>query len=119
MRDTILVVIPALFLVALSVRPTRAQETVAPAPDAAALYDAQCSSCHGDAGVPTTMGKTLKAPDLSAPERADVPVDSITNVISAGKGQMRGFADRLSKAEIEALAEYVRALVKKPEKERS
>ena len=118
MRHGILVIGTALLLGALSAGPALAQETESPAPDGAALYHSNCSGCHDDTGAPTAMGKMLKAPDLSAPERADVPVDSIMAVISAGKGKMKGFADRLSEAEIKALAEYVKTLVKEPEKER-
>ncbi len=116
MRDKMLVVSSALLLVALWAGPARAQEEAAGTPDAAALFKSQCAACHGEAGVPTPMGKMLKAPDLSAPERADISTDSIATVISQGKGQMKGFADRLSEAEIKALAEYVQGLVKKPEK---
>ncbi len=116
MRNRILLVPSVLLLAALFASPARAQEKASTAPDGAALFKAQCAACHGEAGVPTPMGKMLKAPDLSAPERADISADSIAAVISKGKGQMKGFGDRLSEAEIKALAEYVKTLVKKPEK---
>ena len=85
-----------------------------PAPDGAALYRQNCRSCHGARGVaPERMRgiyPTLKSIGDSA-YLARTPVDSIVAVLQHGKGKdMRSFADRLSPAEMRAVAEFVKSL---------
>lgn len=75
----------------------------AAAPDGAALYAEHCASCHatsrlgaiGPALIPQTLGR-MRGPNLTA-------------VITKGRPatQMAGFADRLSPAQITAIAAYI------------
>jgi mono/diheme cytochrome c family protein len=60
-----------------------------------------CGSCHtlAKAGSTGTVGPNL---DETKPDAARV-----TAIVTSGSGAMPSFADRLSAAEIDALAEYV------------
>jgi mono/diheme cytochrome c family protein len=62
---------------------------------------AGCGSCHvlADAGTSGTIGPNL---DQSQPT-VELAIDRVTN----GSGQMPSFRDRLSEAQIRAVAEYV------------
>jgi mono/diheme cytochrome c family protein len=80
---------------------------------ATALFASMCGSCHGldgrggGPGVPP--GATM--PDLaSAALHAERSDDELAQVISAGRGLMPGFGDRLSPAGIAALTRHVRRL---------
>ena len=75
-------------------------------PDGGALYRQHCRSCHGLKGTPparmVTVYPTLKA-------FGDLAADSIVAVLRHGKGKdMKAFADRLSPAEMQAVAAYIR-----------
>lgn len=83
-------------------------------PDGAALYRQNCRSCHGLKGVPparmTSVYPTLKTLADSA-ATARWTTDSIVAVLKHGRGKdMKPFADRLSEAEILAVAKYVKSL---------
>jgi cytochrome c oxidase cbb3-type subunit 3 len=91
-----------------------AAQTPAAEPDGAALYRQHCRSCHGARGVaPERMRSvypTLKTLADSA-YLARTPVDSIVAVLQHGKGKdMKSFADRLSPAEMRAVATFVKSL---------
>jgi cytochrome c oxidase cbb3-type subunit III len=91
-----------------------ASSAAAQEPDGAALYRQNCRSCHGGTGVPParmiTLYPTLKTLADSAFLRGR-SVDSIAAVIRRGAGkEMKPFADRLSPAEIRAIATFVKAL---------
>lgn len=80
------------------------------APDPQALYATHCASCHG-ADRFGGMGPALLPENLERLKRADAVA-----VIAQGRAatQMPGFADKLSAAEIEALAAFVYAKVEPP-----
>ncbi len=83
-------------------------------PDGAALYRQNCRSCHGLKGVPPqrmlSIYPALKAIGDSAFLRTR-SVDSIVAVLRHGAGRdMKSFADRLSPAEMTAIAKFVKAL---------
>jgi mono/diheme cytochrome c family protein len=87
---------------------------LAQAPDGAALYRQNCRSCHGLKGIPPqrmmAVYPSLKAIGDSAFLRAR-SVDSIVAVLRHGAGRdMKPFADRLSPAEILAVAKFVKTL---------
>jgi mono/diheme cytochrome c family protein len=67
----------------------------------AIFTEAGCGSCHvlADAGTSGTIGPNL---DQSQPA-VELAIDRVTN----GSGQMPSFRDRLSEAQIRAVAEYV------------
>ena len=70
--------------------------------DGAALFAANCSSCHG------TGGEGGIGPDLRSLTDADVP--KIETQVKQGGGQMPAFGDKLSADEIAAVAAYVAGL---------
>ena len=107
MRKTVRVVVAVLALPAL---PAAAGE------DAAALYKTKCQACHGVDGK-------APFPDLVLADDKWVHGDSlaaITKVIEEGvPGKpMVAFKAQLTKAEIDALAKYVRAMSKKGKSEK-
>lgn len=72
------------------------------------LYARNCARCHGvDGKSQTELGQTLEAPDLTAKKTS---VKRNVQVIANGEGAMPGFAKKLKKTEIDALANYVRKL---------
>lgn len=77
-------------------------------PDGAALYAKSCKSCHGPDGTPpakmASMYEGLKA---LQPERS---VDSIAADISKGVGKMKGYAGKMTDAEVMAVAKFVKTL---------
>jgi mono/diheme cytochrome c family protein len=79
--------------------------------DARALWAHNCASCHGkDGSVTTTMGKKLGLKDCTK-EQGFSDVEA-ANVIKNGKGNMKGYKDKLSDADVKALVAYVRSLKK-------
>jgi mono/diheme cytochrome c family protein len=83
-------------------------------PDGAALYRQQCRSCHGARGVPParmlTIYPTLKTLADSTLQ-AHLTTDSIVAVLRHGKGKdMKSFTDKLSAAEMLAVARFVKSL---------
>jgi cytochrome c6 len=72
-----------------------------------ALFNLHCAGCHPNGGNIIRRGKTLKAQALKRYGYADTA--EISNLIRQGKGNMSAFADRLSSAEIDQLANYVLA----------
>jgi len=101
-------------ILALVLGVSSAAAQAVPEPDGAALYRQNCRSCHGARGVPPArmvgLYPTLKAIGDSA-YLMRTPTDSIVAVLRRGKGKdMKAFADRLSPAEIVAVAKFVRTL---------
>jgi mono/diheme cytochrome c family protein len=81
--------------------------------DGATVYRQHCRTCHGATGTPTArmLGLYPKLKTLSdSTLMASLTVDSIVNLVKAGRGDMKPFAEKLSAAEIRAVAEYVRTL---------
>ena len=83
--------------------------------DAAALWAKNCQSCHGaDGKGKTKIGEKMKVRDLSSPEvKAKLTkakaLDSMkigVKEVGTDKVVMKPYADKLSAAEIEALADY-------------
>jgi cytochrome c6 len=68
------------------------------------VYAKRCAMCHGKDGKPTSVGTKMGASDLTAGKRAEADV---AKVVTEGKGKMTGFKDKLSEAEISAVAKYV------------
>ena len=98
-----------------SAAPVTAQEpAAAPEPDGAALYRQQCRSCHGARGVPParmlTVYPTLKSLADSA-RQAQMTTDSLVAILRHGKGKdMKPFTDKLTPAEMLAVARFVKSL---------
>src|SRR4051794_21242724 len=87
--------------------------------DAKASWDANCVPCHGKEGkADTTMGKALKAKNLTDPvvqaSFTDAKAaESIKNGVKEnGKTTMKAFGDKLNDGDIKALVAFVRTLKK-------
>ena len=83
-----------------------------------ALYRQHCRSCHGAKGVPparmVTLYPTLKTLADSA-EQARLTEQAIIAVLQHGKGKdMKPFTDKLSAAEMAAVAKFVKSLASAP-----
>lgn len=105
-------VVAAVALSALPIGAAAQAPGVAAEPDGAALYRQNCRSCHGAKGVPparmVTVFPTLTSLADSA-RQAQLTADSIVAVLRHGKGKdMKPFADRLSPAEMAAVAKFVK-----------
>lgn len=93
-------------VLALAAGPATAQ-----APDGQAIYREQCRNCHGATGRPTqrALSQYKKIPALDATFIAARSQDSIVAVLNHGVGKdMKSFKDKLSPAEIAAVARYVK-----------
>ena len=81
----------------------------ADAPDGKALYESKCGVCHGKDGVAKSTAKG--AANLNDPKFQEAnSKDAIVKVIADGKGKMKPLKDKLSAAEIEAVAAHVKTL---------
>lgn len=74
------------------------------------LFVENCATCHGkDGRAKTFHGWLVGAQNLTDPKWQEKTTDQeITNAITTGPSVMPAFGKRLSKAEIQALAKYVR-----------
>jgi mono/diheme cytochrome c family protein len=103
--------IAALFVV-LTVGARRAH---AQAPDGKALYEENCRKCHGVRGTPPKTMKE-KFPKIATFDAAFIEKrsdDSVVKVLGKGVGKaedMKSFKDKMSAAEMAAVAKYVREL---------
>jgi mono/diheme cytochrome c family protein len=100
-----------LFVVSAAWQTAAAQER-----DGKTAYGEVCKKCHGVLGTPpVTMKK--KYPKLVGFDAAFLgthSADSIVKVLTKGKGDdMESFKDKLSPAEMKAVAAYVRELAGK------
>lgn len=84
--------------------------------DAADLFSKKCKSCHGATGnAKTKLGEKHSIPDWTqAGWKAKWPKAKVVAVITNGEPgtKMKPFKDKLSKEEIDALADYSRKLGK-------
>ena len=82
--------------------------TVSFAEDGAALYKANCQSCHGPTGTPSAgMAKVLSVKAASEYKTsAQEQFDSVKN----GKNKMKPFAGKLTDDQIKAAVTYFRTL---------
>ena len=78
-------------------------------------YDENCRKCHGVRGTPpkTMKDKFPKIATFDAKFLEAHSVDSIVKVLTKGKNDdMKSFKDKMSPAELKAVAEYVHELQK-------
>lgn len=77
-------------------------------------YDSKCAMCHAsDGSGSTATGKALNVPDLRSKAVQAESNKQLYEIIANGKSPMPGYASQLSKAQINALVAYIRALAKK------
>jgi mono/diheme cytochrome c family protein len=82
--------------------------------DAAKVFKANCTLCHGEDGsADTPTGKALKARDLRSDEVQKQTDTELAAVISKGRGKMPAFGAKYSPDMINALVAYIRQLAKK------
>lgn len=81
-------------------------------PDGAALYRQHCRSCHGANGVPSPRMMAIypKLKALDSTFLATRTTDSIVTSLKHGLPGMKPFGDRLSEAELAAVAKFVKTL---------
>jgi len=94
-----------------------AHRASAQAPDAKALYDANCKKCHGVLGTPPKAMKEqfAKIATFDAAFIAKHSTDSIVTILTKGKGEdMKPFKGKMSPAEMAAVAGYVHDLATRP-----
>jgi mono/diheme cytochrome c family protein len=100
-------------ILALTVGASRAAAQAAPAaqePDGQALFLQNCRTCHGAKGVPPAR-MTALYPALTPLAGISLPADSIIAILQHGKGKdMKSFADRLSAAQMAAVAKFIKSL---------
>lgn len=81
------------------------------------LWGKKCATCHGDDGRgQTKAGRKHKAPDFTdAAWQAKVKDAALLAAIRDGKPEtkMKGFAGKLSDAELASLATFVRSFTKR------
>jgi mono/diheme cytochrome c family protein len=80
------------------------------------LYEKSCKMCHGADGTPNpAMLKMLPTlPTLNAKFIANRSEDSIVKVLTHGtaNGKMKGFKEKLTHEQMEAIAKYVKEMAK-------
>ena len=110
----------ALFVVMSSFMTTSstfAESSAAPSGNAApagTTFRTKCSGCHGPSGAgDTDIGRTLKVPDLRAPEIQKQSRAQLNDAITNGKNnRMPAFKDSLSPDQVRSLVQYIRQLSK-------
>jgi len=77
------------------------------------LFAQNCARCHGSGGRgdgPEGVNLPSRPRDLTAPRMHDLTDGEIFQTISAGRGYMPSWGDRLSEVQIWDLVNYVRTL---------
>lgn len=75
------------------------------------LYVQNCARCHGKNGrAETREGRRVEADDLTSSDAQEISDAKLKRVITNGRGKMPGFGKRLTTAQINQIAGYVRSL---------
>ncbi len=73
--------------------------------DGAQIFAKNCAACHANGGNIIRRGKNLKKRALQR-HKTD-SIEAISTLVKEGKYAMPAYGDRLSEAQIEAVAAYV------------
>jgi mono/diheme cytochrome c family protein len=85
-------------------------EPIAAKADGKAVFESKCKSCHGaDGKGDTTIGKKVQIPSLAGTKLSKSKIVSTTES-GVPDTKMKGFKDRLTGDEIDAVATYVTKL---------
>jgi len=100
----------AAVLLAVPVLPAAAEE-----PKRSALWEANCTVCHGEDGrAQTEEGRKKKARNLADPRwQESVSDDRLLRSITRGREDMPSFGRKLSEEQIKALIAEIRSFVPK------
>ncbi len=71
----------------------------------AQVFEAQCAGCHVGGGNIVRRGKNLKLKTLQK-NKVDT-IAAISALVTAGKGNMSAYGDRIGPTEIQAVSAYV------------
>ena len=86
------------------------------AQDAAGLYKAKCSACHGaDGKGETPMGKKMGMRDFSLARRTENERRRTDHIIADGKDKMPSYKKSLKPEQIKDLVGYIRSLARNRE----
>lgn len=97
------------FAVLLSMSFAGSWKASAQSGNAAAIYKARCTPCHGPDGKGNTpAGKSLGATDLT--KSANAKVAELKTAIEKGKNKMPAYGKTLKAGEIDDLVSYIRSL---------
>ncbi len=109
---SVLALIAGVGLVSISTAETRAASaSVAVSPSPRSVYTQYCARCHGSDGRSDTKdGRETEADDLSGGKVKNMSVGKMTRIIKNGKGEMPGFAKKMTAAQITQVIGYVRSL---------
>lgn len=91
---------------------TGARSPAAQEPDGAALYTQHCKKCHGATGTPTARMLEMYTTLKPLTEMKGVSADSIVTLLVVGTETMKPYTDKLTAAEMKAVAEYTLILAK-------
>lgn len=95
------------------VRPAVGQEPAAQAPDGKALYEQHCRKCHGATGTPSERMVEMYATLKPLSQMTGVSADSVVALLLVGGTEgMKSYKDKLTAAELKAVAEYALTLSK-------
>ena len=84
-----------------------------PLPRVDTVFQDKCSACHGPDGTGrTTIGKSLKIPELTSAFVQGQTADQLARVISQGNGRMPAYANKFNPVQIGQLVSYIRTLTK-------
>ncbi len=75
------------------------------AQEAPQLYQQKCAACHGKDGKGTAVGLKMGAKDFAT---ANLSEAEMTKVITDGKNKMPAFKGKLTDAQIQAIAKYIK-----------
>ena len=76
-----------------------------------AVFLNNCARCHGGDGKgETEVGKSKDTPDISGGKVKGWSSGKLTRIITNGDGEMPAFGNKLSKAQVAGLVNYVRGL---------
>ena len=101
-----------LFLLSCLPIVARAWDDSASADQGKTTFKTTCIACHGADGAGSSLGKSLKVPDLRAADIQKKSDAELKTSVSDGKGNMPSFKNSLSADQIQALIAYVRELGK-------
>lgn len=78
---------------------------------ASAVYTSNCAMCHGKTGSgDAPMGRVLKVKPFNDPTVLQMTDSALNDIVTNGKGRMRGYGTRLSSDQVASLIQYIHQL---------